>query len=137
MREIPADIYLHICTKYLDYSSILSLSASSKFFHDILSTQSFWKRLFDLYFSVECVESTINWKSEFVKEHAAHKNSRPLWIGAPAVILNQELFGKVVEIIEDIPSFHKFKIHLYQVHIAENETRCAIPTNNLKIFPSK
>ena len=162
MEELPTDLYYYLTT-YLDNLSLASLSQSSKHFYRILSAETVWKNRFDLYFSVDCIAfDSVDWKKEFIREfklrqswkNDSHIHEEPS-IGSPVVIPSRDSCGKVTEIIEHIPNYPKYKIHLYEIKIEKRkyeadsdqsdydddddrfeDHKYVVPTDKQVIFPS-
>ena len=160
--ELPIDI-LHYIATYLDCTSVGTWSQSSKFYKSVLSSQLLWRKLFDLYFSVDWIlnPQDLDWRQEFIKEFTAFtlwKNTnyfKELPNGTPVVILSRESCGQFVQRFEHIPNFLKYKIHIYEVKSEERKDdieekafmnwddyddsdtiQYVIPTDKYTIFPS-
>ena len=129
MKELPIDIW-HYLAVYLDCTSVSALSQISKILNEILSSQVFWNKRFELFFSTDYLLSVegVDWRKEFIKEFCARKSwkndkheHQELAKGLPAVILSRQSCGEVVDIIEQIPNFPKYKIRMYEIKIEKRE----------------
>ena len=110
-------------------------------------SQVIWRKQFDIHFSVEWISETeiVDWRQEFIKEFMVHKSFKDnvranrISVGSPAVCISKNTCGKVVQQIEDIPNYRKFKVLLDIRKFTDNDVNInpkAITSTNYIVYPS-
>ena len=148
MQTLPTDTFFEICS-FLDCTATVALSRCSKTLYILLSTQEYWRKLFDLHFSIEWLnsESVKNWKKKFRKVFKIHnrwkhqQDREKLTTGISVAILGLQTCGKIKKEIEHLPGFPKYLVQLAEVRVEKranprsNPSKYAILTETTTLFP--